>query len=71
MNWTRIKKIITHLSMRSAFNTMGIRGNLEYVTPETCGTIGERTQVIIVWVKAPRVKNASHPHRLGVTRVRP
>ena len=24
------------------------------VTPGTCGTIGERTQVILVWVRAPR-----------------
>ena len=23
------------------------------VTPETCGTIGERAQVILVWVRAP------------------
>ena len=37
----------------------------------TCGVIGERAQVIIVWVRASGVKNASHPRRLGVTRVRP
>ena len=24
------------------------------VTPETCGAIGERAQVILVWVRAPR-----------------
>ena len=24
------------------------------VTPGTCGAIGERTQVILVWVRAPR-----------------
>ena len=23
------------------------------VTPETCGAIGERAQVILVWVRAP------------------
>jgi hypothetical protein len=27
--------------------------------------------MIMVWVKASDVDNASHPHRLGVTRVRP
>ena len=42
------------------------------VTPGTCGTVGERAQVIIVWVRAPGVGNASHPRRLGgTTRVRP
>jgi hypothetical protein len=55
--------------MRSALNTMGTRG-ASGVTPETCGSIGERAQVILVWVKAPHVKNVFHPHRLGVTRTR-
>ena len=41
------------------------------VTPETCGTVGERAQVILVWVKAPGVGDASHPRRLRVTKVRP
>jgi hypothetical protein len=41
------------------------------VTPETCGAVGERVQVILVWVRAPGVGNVSHPQRLGVTRIRP
>ena len=41
------------------------------VTPGTCGAVGERAQVILVWVRAPGVGNASHPQRLGGTRVRP
>ena len=41
------------------------------VTPETCGAIGEKAQVILVWMRAQDVGNASHPQRLGVTRVRP
>jgi hypothetical protein len=41
------------------------------VTPGTCGADGEKAQVILVWVKAPGVGNASHPWRLGVMRVRP
>ena len=41
------------------------------MTPGTCGVIGERAQVILVWVRAPGVGNASHPQRLRVTRVRP
>ena len=41
------------------------------VTPGTCGAVGERAQVILVWVRAPGVGNASHPRRLGVMRVRP
>jgi hypothetical protein len=41
------------------------------VTPGTCGAGGEKAQVILVWVRAPGVGNASHPRRLGVTRVRP
>ena len=41
------------------------------VTPGTCGSIGERAQVILVWVRALGRGNASHPQELGVTRVRP
>jgi hypothetical protein len=41
------------------------------VTPRTCGAGGEKAQVILVWVRAPGVGNASHPQRLGVMRVMP
>jgi hypothetical protein len=41
------------------------------VTPGTCGAGGEKAQVILVWVRAPGVGNASHPRRLGVMRKRP
>ena len=41
------------------------------VTPGTCGAGGEKAQVILVWVRAPGVGNASHPRGLGVMRVRP
>jgi hypothetical protein len=41
------------------------------VTPGTCGADGEKVQVILVWVRAPGVGNASHPRGLGVIRVRP
>jgi transposase InsO family protein len=41
------------------------------VTPGTCGAGGEKAQMILVWVRAPGVGNASHPRRLGVMRVRP
>jgi hypothetical protein len=41
------------------------------VTPGTCGGGGEKAQVILVWVRAPGVGNASHPRRLGVMRERP
>ena len=41
------------------------------VTSGTCGAIGERAQVILVWVRAPGHGNASHPHELRVTRVTP
>jgi hypothetical protein len=41
------------------------------VTPEICGADGGKTQVILVWVKAPGVENTSHPRGLGVMRVRP
>ena len=40
------------------------------VTPGTCGAIGERIQVILLWVRAPGRGIASHPQELGVTRVR-
>ena len=41
------------------------------VTLMTCDAVGERAQVILVWVKAPGVGNASHPQRLRNTKVRP
>ena len=41
------------------------------VTPESCGAVGGRAQVILVWVRALGVGNASHPRRLAGTRVRP
>ena len=41
------------------------------VTPWTCGAIGERAQVILVWVRALGRGNASHPQELRITRVRP
>ena len=41
------------------------------VTLGTCGAIGERAQLILVWVRAPGCGNASHPQELGVTRIRP
>ena len=41
------------------------------VTPWTCGAVGDRAQVMLIWVKAPGVRNTSYPQRLGVMRVRP
>jgi hypothetical protein len=41
------------------------------VTPGTCGVVGERAQMILVWVRAPGVEITSHSQRLGVKRVRP
>ena len=41
------------------------------VTRETYDTIGERAQVILVWVRAPSVENASHTQRLEFMKVRP
>ena len=39
--------------------------------PGTCGAIGERAQVILVWVRALGRGNAFHLQELGVMRVRP
>ena len=41
------------------------------VTPGTCGANGEKAQVILVWVRAPRVGNTSHPWGLRIMGVRP
>src|ERR1700738_2236889 len=41
------------------------------VTPGTCGAVGKRAQVFLVWAMTPGVGNASYPRRLGRTRVRP
>ena len=40
------------------------------VTPETSGTDGEKAQVILLWVQALGVGNASHLRGLGVMGVR-
>ena len=48
----------------------GHKGDLG-VTPVTCGANGERAQVMLVWMRAPGIRNACHPWRLGVTKVRP
>ena len=54
---------VVHLSLRSACNSMGHKGD-PGVAPGTYGAIGERAQVILVWVRAlGRWKR--------VTRVRP
>ena len=41
------------------------------VTLGTCGAIGERAQVFLVWVRTLSVENASHPRRLGVMSGKP
>ena len=41
----------------------GYKGDLR-VTPGTCGDVGERAQVILVWVRAPSVGYASYPRKL-------
>jgi hypothetical protein len=41
------------------------------VTVGTCGAGGEKAQVILVWVRAPGVGNASHTGGRGGMRVRP
>jgi hypothetical protein len=41
------------------------------LTPGTCGAGGEKAQVILVWVRAPGVGNASHPRALRVMKVKP
>ena len=50
------------------FHKEGHKGDPK-VTPGTCGAIGERAQVILMRVRAPGIGNASHPQRLGITRV--
>jgi hypothetical protein len=61
---------VAHLSKRDVQNTMGTRGD-PGVTPGTCGAGGEKAQVILLWVRALGVGNASHPRRLGVMREKP
>ena len=48
----------------------GHKGDLGMI-PGTCGADGKKAQVILVWVRASGVGNASHPRGLGVMRVRP
>ena len=56
---------VAHLSMRSVWNTMSIKGD-PGITLRTCGAIGERAQVIIVqvnpkhWERLPFTKNLSN-----------
>ena len=57
-------------SSRGVPTTHGHKGDPE-VTPKICGAIGERAQVILVWVRASGVENASHLWRLAVIRIGP
>ena len=41
------------------------------MTHGTCGAIGEKVEVILVWVNAPNVENASHPQELGDMNIKP
>jgi hypothetical protein len=41
------------------------------ITPGICGTVGERAQAIIMWVKALGIENTSHPQSSIVKKVRP
>ena len=62
--------LVSRTSPKGCLKHQGHKGD-PGVTPGTCGAVGERAQVILVWVRAPGVGNASHPRRLGVMRVRP
>jgi hypothetical protein len=67
--------ILIHLKMlrtspKGCLKHHGHKGDPR-VTPGTCGAGGEKAQVILVWVRAPGVGNASHPRGLGVMRIRP
>jgi hypothetical protein len=55
--------------MRSARNTMGMGG--PHSDTHDLWHWWWNGQVILVWVRASGIKNASHPRRLRVTRVRP
>jgi hypothetical protein len=37
----------------------------------TCVAVGERNQMIIVWMRALGIGNTSHPQRQRVTKIRP
>jgi hypothetical protein len=39
------------------------------VIPETCGVDAEKAQVMLMWVRALGIANASHPQGLRVMRV--
>ena len=54
-----------YLGALSIWGCVGLR-----VTRGTYGTINERAQVILVWMKALDVGKASHPKILGVKEVR-
>ena len=43
----------------------GYKGDHGMAT-NTCGVVGEKAQVILVWMRAPSVGNASHPQGLRV-----
>ena len=49
---------------------LGHKGDLG-VTSRISGVVGERAQVILVWMRIFGVENISYPWRLGVMRVWP
>ena len=62
-------RFVAHLS-KGMPETPWAQGN-PGMTPWTCGADGEKAQVILVWVRAPSVGNASHPRGLGVMKAKP
>ena len=60
---------VTHLSIRGCPKHYGHKGG-PGVTPRTCAAVGERAQMILMWLRAPGIGNASHPQRLEGMRVR-
>ena len=57
-----------YLPLKSTYNTIGTKDSK--VTTKTCGTIGKRVQVNLVWVRDLGVGNAFQLKRLGVMKMK-
>jgi hypothetical protein len=55
---TRLSKVV-----RLSSSAPWVQGDPEVIL-ETCGADGEKAQVILVWMRASSIGNASHPHKL-------
>ena len=69
INHPKAQKLLCHAPLHEECPKYYRHEGEPRVTPGLCGASGERAQVILMWMMALGVENASYSQRLKVTRV--